>query len=120
MADQKADRDLRSLIFKAIVPKGFRPTTSKDIEAMLDGMGGERMPEDRLQRMLRKVRGEKPIGVSHNVSEATYAELSRQQEELVALYRARGREIPPDVLAKLEEMRKRAAGHDVEGNSGEV
>lgn len=117
MPAKYSDKELNSLIFKAIVPKGLRPTSKQDIESMLDALGGEDISEDRLQRMLRKVRGEEPIGFCDWESLDSLKDLTARQEELVAFYRARGKQLPPDIQAKLDEIRKRAKGHqDNHGN----
>ena len=108
MATKYNDQELNSLIYKAIVPKGLRPTKPSDIEAMLDAIGGQEPSDGKLQRMLRKVRGEEPIGVFEERIEEPSQELTREQQELVAFFRARGEEIPPEIQAKLDEMRKRA------------
>ena len=105
------DKELNSLIFKAIVPKGLRPTSKQDIEAMLDALGGEEISENKLQRMLRKIRGEEPIGFCDWESLNSLEELTIRQEELVAFYRAQGKQLPPDIQAKLDNIRKRAKGN---------
>jgi len=111
MPAKYSDKELNSLIFKAIVPRGLRPTSRQDIEAMLDALGGEEISEDKLQRMLRKVRGEEPIGFCDLESLDSLEDLTARQKELVAFYRAQGKQLPPDIQAKLNEIRKRAKGH---------
>ena len=108
MPAKRTDRELNSLIFQAIVPEGLRPSSPSDIEAMLDTIGGEEQSDEKFNRMLRKIRGEEPIGVRHDEIEPTSALLTAEEEKLVALYRSRGERIPPEIEAKLEEMRKRA------------
>ena len=51
------DAELNELVFKAIVPKGLRPETPEEINAMLDSLEAEPQPEETVQRMLRKIRG---------------------------------------------------------------
>lgn len=111
MPAKYSDKELNSLIFKAIVPKGLRPTSQGDVEAMLDALGGEEPSEDKLERMLRKVRGVESVGFCDWESIDSLEKLTVRQEELVAFYRARGKELPPDIQAKLDEIRKRAKGH---------
>lgn len=112
MSSQNADRRLDSLVFRASVPRGFRPETDAEIDAMLDALGGETLPKEKMGRMLRKIRGEEPVGV-RPAPEPLHelARLTSDQRELVALCRAEGREIPPEIQAILDEMRKRAAEH---------
>lgn len=112
MSSQNADRRLDSLVFRAFVSRGFRPETDAEIDAMLDALGGEALPKEKMERMLRKIGGEEPIGIKpapELVSDL--AGLTSDQRELVALCRAEGREIPPEIQAVLDEMRKRAAEH---------
>ena len=107
MPAKYSDKELNSLIFKAIVPTGLRPTSQGDVETMLDALGGEEPSEDKLERMLRKVRGEESVGFCDWESIDSLEKLTIRQEELVAFYRARGKELPPDIQAKLDEIRKR-------------
>ena len=61
------------LIIVGTPPSGDRPTvkhavfmgsqTNEDIEKMLDGFSGEKLSPEKLDRMLRKVKGFEPIGV---------------------------------------------------------
>ena len=100
---------MKAIIRDALIPKGFRPTNPQDIEAMLDTIGGDEFPADKIERMLRKVRGEEPIGVIPMQDEDIDTDaLDVEKRELVAFYRAKGQEIPPEIQAKLEAMRKRA------------
>ncbi len=94
----------------ALVPQGFRPETDAQIEAMLDALGGETLPNEQRERMLRKIHGEEPIGqrpAPEPLPDLTG--LTSDQKELVALCRAEGRDIPPEIQAILDEMRKKAA-----------
>jgi len=102
------EQKLNSLIFEAIIPKGLRPESQSDIEVMLDVTGGEKFTEDKLQRMLGKVRGEEPIGFCDWKSLDSLEKLTERQQELVVFYRSRGRELPQEVKSKLDEIRRRA------------
>jgi len=104
------DRELNELLFKAIVPRGLRPETPEEIDAMLDAIGGEALPEATIQRMLRKVRGEEPLAdaqAGHGVSRTDDAEAGLPAAEL-ALYRNRNEEMPPEIEKLLEEMEEEA------------
>lgn len=112
MSSDNEDKKLYSLIYKAIVPKGLRPESQEEIEAMLDTIGGEPLPEDKFMRMMRKIKGEEPVGVMPDESDIFLLEekLTSHERELLAHYRTRGEAIPPEIRQKLDEMRKRALG----------
>lgn len=112
MAACQSDEELNDLIYRATVPKGLRPTTPDETDAMLDAIGGEVPSEETVRRMLRKIRGEEPIGTGHpgdGVADAwPRTEEVNVPEESLALFRNQNEEIPPDVKEKLEAMEKRA------------
>ena len=59
--------------------------------------------------MLRKAKGEEPFGFeTYLESPIDFTSLTKQEELLLAFYREQGKEIPPEILTKLENMRKRA------------
>lgn len=104
------DAELNELVFKAIVPKGLRPETPEEIDAMLDAIGGEAPSEDTVQRMLRKVRGEEPLGEPQEKSglgspENAAMDLSAAE---LALYRDRNDDVPPEVEQLLKDMEDEA------------
>ena len=109
MTDESNDKKLYRLIEEAVVPPGLRPKSPTDVEKMLRACTGERLSDEKLRRMLRKVKGEIPLGKR----EATQHELdalplTEAQRELVALHRAQGKDLPPEVLKMLEEFRAQA------------
>jgi len=112
MSSDKEDKKLYSLIYKAIVPKGLRPESQEEIEAMLDTIGGEPLSEDKFMRMMRRIKGEEPIGVIPDEPDAFLLEekLSPHERQLLTRYRTRGEAIPPEIQKKLDEIRKRALG----------
>jgi hypothetical protein len=110
------DKKLYESIYKAIVPKGLRPESQKDIDAMLETIGGEVLSQDKFQRMLRKIKGEEPLGFEAQCKSSESAEsLTSREEKLVVLYREQGKAIPPEIQKKLEDMRKRAQGKQDKG-----
>jgi hypothetical protein len=110
MMTDYTDETINELVFKAIVPKGLRPETPEEIDAMLDALGGEMQSEDDVQRMLRKIRGEEPLGdptAERDLDchgDAT-AELSDAE---LALYRNRNEDVPPEVDQMLQDMEDEA------------
>lgn len=56
--DDKMQKDLNELVYKAHVPKGLRPETNEDIDAMLDAIGGDKYTDKKVQRMMQKIKGQ--------------------------------------------------------------
>lgn len=112
VGDKDSDRQLRRLLYQILIPRGYRPRSDQEIDAMLDTIGGEPLSEEKKARMLRKIQSGEGIGVRDKVlSDVVYADfetLSEEQKELVSLCRAKGEEIPPEIQAILDEMEKRA------------
>jgi len=107
MPNESVDKT-NSIIRDALVDKGYRPRTCKDVDAMLDSIGGDNFDEDKVARMLRKIRGEEiAVDWTESADEISHA-LSAEERQLLVFYRTKGQEIPPEVQAKLEEMRRRA------------
>jgi len=105
------DHDIRlnQVLREALIPKGFRPTAPADIEAMLDAFSDEKPSDEKLARMLKKVRGSEPLyKPCEHECQRTPESLTGEQQALVALYRDRKEETPPDILSKLNKMRERA------------
>jgi len=104
------DRILDGLVRRTIVPKGFRPETDAEIEAMLDGLGQGEMPDDKLQRMLGKINGQIPMSWERDDEVSPYRDCdTAEARELAEMFRAKGEELPPELQEKLREMEERAA-----------
>jgi len=104
------DREVNELLFRAIVPRGLRPETPEEIDAMLDAIGGEALPEATVQRMLRKIRGEEPLAdpqAGHDVRRMDDTAAGLPAAEL-ALYRNRNEEMPPEIETLVEELEEEA------------
>ena len=104
------DAELSELVFRAIVPKGLRPETPEEIDAMLDAIGSEVPSEESVQRMLRKVRGEEPLAEPCGETGSGDSRMGSVElpETEAALYRNREDEIPPEVERMLQEMENEA------------
>jgi len=109
MSMEDQDQRLTDLIGEALVPRGFRPQSDDEIESLLDAVGGEPLSEGEIERILAKVRGEIPIG-ERNPSSTELIEgvFTESEQELVALHRTQGQELPPEIQKRLEELRKKA------------
>lgn len=99
-----------ALLRRALVPKGYRPTKGSDIDRLLDAMGTAPMDQETKERMLRKINGTEATFPDRSSSPSVLAsELTETEKELVAMYRARNKELPPDLAAKVKAMEARAA-----------
>jgi hypothetical protein len=56
--EDKSDKFINKLIYNASVPKGLRPESLEDIDAMLDALGGQEYAVDKFERMMKKIKGE--------------------------------------------------------------
>ncbi len=108
--NKDSNQCLSEILNAALIPPGFRPKSNMVIEAMLETIGGEPLSSDKLARMLRKIEGKEPIGnrIQQEV-DISPGVLNETQQELLMLYRSKGRAIPPEIQAMLDDMRKRAA-----------
>lgn len=106
--EQREQKKINKLIFNARVPKGLRPETPEEIDALLDVTDAQEYSEDKIQRMMKKIKGELPIG--EREPEATYEqyEATEHETELMAMYRDGNEDISAETKKKLDEMRKRA------------
>jgi hypothetical protein len=109
MSIEDQDQRLTDLIAEALIPRGFRPQSDNEIEALLDAMDSEPLNEEEIKHILAKARGKVPIGERKvaSIEQIEYA-FSESEKELVALYRSQGKELPPEIQKKLEELRRKA------------
>ena len=114
--DQKFDR----LIRRALIPKGHRPRTEEEIDAMLDALAPSEVSQEKVNRMLAKVRGEEPMGENDECIDYGSEPVERLQE-FAAMYRAKEQSLPPELEAILREMEGRAAkpAKDTENGTSE-
>lgn len=99
-----------ALLRRALVPKGYRPTKGSDIDRLLDAMSTAPMDQETKERMLRKINGTEATFPDRSASPSvSSSELTETEKELVAMYRARNKELPPDLAAKVKAMEARAA-----------
>jgi hypothetical protein len=98
MSIEDQDQRLTDLIAEALIPRGFRPQSDNEIEALLDAMDSEPLNEEEIKHILAKARGKVPIGERKvaSIEQIEYA-FSESEKELVALYRSQGKELPPEI-----------------------
>jgi hypothetical protein len=91
---------------------------------MLDAIGGSAPSEESVQRMLRKIRGEVPIGTGSAAEglgdRLAVADDANISEEALALYRNRNDDIPPEIKEKLKDMEERAMEEGEEADQGDT
>ena len=110
MTNQHSDMRRDALLYRALVPKGHRPTTLEDIDRMLDAIGDEPISQEKKDRMLRKINGSEPLFHNRSLSSPiATTELTEQELELVALHRSQKRPLPADLAEKLKAMEERAS-----------
>jgi hypothetical protein len=111
MTPEEKDKPVRELIAKVYLPPDLCPSDPDAIEAMLDAAGGQLLTDEQVERMLKKARGELPVGERRDEDEqAVWLEegLTEQERELVALHRNDGGELPPEIKEKLRRLREKA------------
>lgn len=109
MTPEEHDKPVRDLIAKVYLPPDLCPADPKDIEAMLDAAGGSPLAEDQVERMLKKARGELPVGEREEEGPLWSEDaLTEEERELVALHRNEADELPPEIEEKLRRLRERA------------
>lgn len=123
MSDQQANRKLHELVYRSVVPIGYRPRSDSDIEAMLDTIDCEPLSQQQQERVLRKIKGEEPVGIAGDDDcPASSVEETEAERELAAMFKAEGDEIPPEIQEKLKQMEDEAAkpaeDDDDEGENG--
>lgn len=122
MAKNNPDHRFDQLVRLSLIPKGHRPRTDAEIEQLLGLIDAPAISDDKLQRMLRKINGEEPVFVQDAApdTQAGVQELTAVEREMVALHRAEGKELPPELAAKLRAMEERASRPpDEEVDTGE-
>lgn len=123
MTNQDEDTMFDKLVRRSLVPKGFRPESDQDIEAMFDALGESEFSESKRDRMLRKIRGEEPM-IWEQVHDSTTVDVESASDirEMVEMFRSKGEEVPPELDEKLRELEQRAAEeadeNDDEGGDG--
>jgi hypothetical protein len=120
-AEREPDRQLREMISKAVIRPGFRVESNNEIETMLDALEGDPFSDEVIDRIVRKARGDLTIGPKQSVSDIGSG-ASVQEQELLALHRSGGEDIPDDIRQKLDELRRKAqeADKDNDGTSDDV
>lgn len=118
MNHEENDKPIRDLIARVFLPPDECPADSASIEAMLDKASGRSFSDEQVERMLKKAKGELPVGERGDDDEEPWSEdeLSAEQRELVFLCRNEGTDLPPEIEEKLERLREQAASEHEDGD----
>ena len=109
--ENKQEELFDGLVQRSLIPRGFRPETDEEIEAMLEGLGGGEVSQDKLQRMLGKIQGSTPMAWEVVAEESdSWQSDTAEAKELAEMYRAKGEKLPSELEAKLREMEEKASG----------
>lgn len=121
MNDRPPDMRRDALLRRALVPKGYRPTTASDIEKLLDMIDEEPITEEKKQRMLRKIDGLEPLFPERKAPVPEVPEaLTSKDRQLIALHRAQNNPLPPELEAKLKAMERRASNPPDSGGNADA
>ncbi len=113
MSNSHRSDERDALLNRALVPKGYRPARSVDIERMLDAIGDQPISDEKLQRMLRKINGQEPVFPDRSTPPSILdSSLSPKEQEEFALCRSKNKPLPPDLAAKVKALEERAASRD--------
>ena len=108
--DNRQDRLLDELVQRSLVPRGFRPESDEEIFTMLEGLGSGEVSEDKLSRMLGKIRGDSPMAWEAVSEESeSWQSDTAEAKELAEMFREKGEDLSPEQESKLREMEKRAS-----------
>lgn len=123
MTPEDPGKRLREKIEKAFVPADLCTTDPTAVEALLDAVKAEPFAEDKVQRMLKKLKGDLPIGKREQQQEEepvwTEGEMTEEEEALVALHKNSSGELPPEIQEKLRRLREKARREPEEGETGD-
>jgi hypothetical protein len=116
MSHEENDKTIRDLIARVFLPPEECPADSASIEAMLDKAHGRPLSDEQVERMLKKAKGELPVGDREEEEEAPWSEeqLTAEQREFVFLCRNEGTELPPEIEEKLRRLREKADAEEQE------
>ncbi len=123
MTPEDPDKRLREKIEKAFVPTNLCTTDPAAVEALLDAAKAEPFAEDKVQRMLKKLKGDLPVSKREQQQEEepvwSVGVMSEEEEALVALHKNSSGELPPEIQEKLRRLREKARREPEAGETGD-
>ena len=122
MSHEEIDKPVKDLVAGACLPADLCPSDPKAIEAMLDKARGRPLSDEQVERMLKKAKGELPVGEREGEPDVPWPEdaLTAEQKELVYVCRNEGKELPPEIEAKLRRLREKAQAEGGEEGDDEL
>jgi len=119
MTNQGEERLFDKLVRRSLMPKGFRPKSDQDIEAMFDALGEFELSVAKRDRMLRKIRGEEPMNWEKEQDSTPIGiESLSDVREVVEMFRCKGDDVPPELEKKLRELEQQAGKEPDEEDEG--
>ncbi len=110
MSTDIPDDLLARLIRRAVVPKGFRPRTSDELDQSLNAMGDIDIAPNRVSSIVDRILLDEPIVFGRQMAETNPDESISDREnlsELVEMFRSEG-DIPPEIAERLRELESEA------------
>ena len=110
MSKDQQEQLFDDLVLRALVPRGFRPESDDEIEAMLEALGDCDDSEERTQRLKAKILSndgpdlEKELRIEGSVEIDT-----SEANEFAEMFRGKGEDLPPELEQRLREMEDQAS-----------
>src|SRR5438094_10444550 len=105
MTEHDNDRDLREKIARACLPPELLSGKPEDLDALLECTDAEPLTDEEAERILKKAKGELPLGPEADDGHIPFEESEpvAENQELLALHRNQGQDVPKEIEKKLEE-----------------
>lgn len=108
MTNERQENLMNGLLRRALVPKGFRPRSADDEDAMLKALGHVEISVDKRERVLAKILGKQPFDLGRSSEPESRTETAAINEELAVMFREEG-DISPEVQQRLSELERAAS-----------
>src|SRR5688500_5593155 len=109
MTDKQPDMRRDALLFRAVVAKEHRPTSSAEIERLLAAVPEEPLDASRVERILLRANGVQDDAFEEGQSpNLLHTELSEEELSVAVLCRAKGKPLPEDLAAKVKALEAKA------------
>lgn len=120
MSEKIPDDMIDGLIRRAIVPKGFRPRSSAELEKAQEALGDDPTADSVVDHVLESILDDTlPLERCETLEFISTDEqqVEESSDELVEMFRSGG-DIPPDIAKRLLEL-ENEAGKEFSGDDGE-
>ena len=99
------EKHFREDLLRAAIPPGFRPVDVDALEKLLDTASAEPFSADTVERILGKMRG--TVSLRDQSTSSETATLTEKEQELLALHRNCGGQLPPEIQRKIDAIKKK-------------